>query len=251
MSSTWGEIITDALIEIGAYGINDDIPPEDTQYAVRKINRFLDEWAAREVFAYATRFALYTLTPNHQPHLIGPDLASPDFAASPRPTRIESASIVLTAGTPVDVSVNIRDAAWWAAESAKSTTSTVPTDLYYEPDSPSGALYLWPVPTAAYGLRLQLWSTLTAVPLDAEGNPDLTATFVAPQAYENAAMLTLAEESCETPYGRPMPPTLAARARRARAALIGNNLHSPRIPSVDYGTRGRRSGFNYLTGQPS
>ena len=249
--STWGDIINDALLELSVNAIADPVEAEDQQYLIRKLDRIIDSWAARKAFAYASKFTQYTLTVGHQPHLIGPGLSAPDFAA-PRPVRIESASLVLTDSTPnVDSPIQLRDAAWWANQRVKSLTSSVPTDLYYEPDSPSGALYLWPIPAYAYGLRLETWSVLTAVPLDANGNPDPTQPFVAPQGYENAISLTLAEECCDS-YGRPMPPSLPGRASRARTVVFGNNIHSPRISSADYGAQGKtRGGFNWMTGQPS
>lgn len=251
--STWGDIVNDALLEINAVGIDDPVEAEDSQLAIRKLNRILDQWAARKVFAYDVAFGLYTLTPNHQPHLIGPGLTSPDFAAANRPVRIESASLVLTNSTPnaVDVPINVRDDAWWAAQSLKSLATTFPTDLYYSPAVPNGQLFFWPIPTIAYQVRLEMWSVITAVPLDSNGNPDLTQAFVAAPAYENALTLTLAEESCDV-YGRPMPASLPGRALRARRALQTNNIASPAIASADYGSGSRkRSGFNFYTGQPA
>src|ERR1700722_11046687 len=100
MASSWNQIITDALIEIGAYQLTDPLPAADTQLAIRKLNRILDEWSARRIFAYTVAFTSYTLTAGHSPHLIGPSLTSPDFAASVRPTRIRSAQLILTGLTP-------------------------------------------------------------------------------------------------------------------------------------------------------
>jgi hypothetical protein len=256
MASTWQQLIFDALLEIGVYSSNDALLAEDLAQGTRRLNRILDTWSARKVYAYSQTFQLYTLVPNTAPYLIGPNLTSPNFAtpnASVRPVRIDSIALVLTNVAPsVDVPLNPRDAAWWRNQRIKSLATNVPTDYYYEPDFPSGAIFFWPVPNFAYGARCELWTSVGQVPTDT------TQTFTAPPGYELATMLTLAEESCG-PYTRPVPADLPEKARRARAALESNNAKSPRIASADFGTRGsssgsaggRRGDFNYRSGGPS
>jgi hypothetical protein len=241
------DICTDALFENGAYGIDTPVlSAADGQMALRWLNRRLNAWAALKRYAYNVSFTEYTLTPNHQPHLIGPALNPPDFAAAQRPVRIEGAALVLNNVTPnVDLGLNIRDDAWWQAQTVKSIATTTPTDLYYSPDWPNGALWLWPVPTFAYGLRLEVWGLISAF-------VTLNSVFTLPLGYESALVLTLAEDLCR-PFGRPLTQDLRDAAREARAALQTNNIKSPRIASADYGSSGsrggRRGGFNYYTGQ--
>jgi hypothetical protein len=205
------------------------------------LNQLVNYWAARDCYAYTTTFTVYTLRALHQPHLIGPNLTAPDFAAPIRPVDIKSAAIILTGPMPVDVPVKIRDNAWWANTRAKTVTSSVPADLYYEPDYPNGALWFWPVPSFAYGLRLettvQLHEFLT-----------LDDPFLAPQAYQAAVALSLAEELCDL-WEVPTPANLPRRALKARDALQSNNNLPPRIASADYGTFSSPAGdFNYVTG---
>jgi hypothetical protein len=205
------------------------------------LNQQIDYWSARSCYAWTTTFTTFNLTAGHQPHLIGPGLTAPDFAVSPRPVDIASANIILPGQPPVDVPVRLRDNAWWRAQASKGVHSNVPTDLYYEPDVPSGQLWFWPVPNAAYGVRL-------------EGNVvlqqfvTLDDPFIAPQSYQAAVTLTLAEELCDI-WETAMPPNLARRALKARDALQSNNNLPPRIASADHGTSsGRRGDFNYITG---
>jgi hypothetical protein len=208
------------------------------------LNQQINYWAARGCYAWTTTFQVYTLTPGHQPHLIGPNLSAPDFAVNMRPIDILSANIILPGPSPVDVLVTLRDNAWWKAKAAKSVASNIPTDLYYEADYPNGELWFWPVPTAAYDVRL-------------EGNvvlqqfATLDDCFIAPPAYLAAVTLTLAEELVDI-WGTEMPGNLARRAVKARDALQSNNNLPPRIASADYGTFSRSScgDFNYVTGLP-
>src|SRR5215472_8870966 len=119
-------------------------------------NQQLDYWSARGCYAWTTTFNVFTLTAGHQPHLIGPNLVSPDFALTPRPVNIQSASLMLSGNPQTDQPINIRDKDWWAAQRVKSMTSSVPTDLYYEPhvasasrpSSPSGSSSRSPMPSS-------------------------------------------------------------------------------------------------------
>jgi hypothetical protein len=206
------------------------------------LNQQLDYWAARGCYAWTTAFTTWNLSPGHQPHLIGPNVAPPDFLVNQRPVSIRSASLILSNSSPaVDVPINIRDNAWWAGQRVKSLQSSIPTDLYYEPDVPAGQLWFWPVPNTAYGVRLEGMVVLQQF-------TTLDDCFIAPQAYLAAVTLTLAEELSDV-WGTTMPPNLARRAMKARDALQSNNNLAPRIASADWGTAGGPAGdFSYMTG---
>jgi hypothetical protein len=208
------------------------------------LNQQINYWAARDCYAWTTTFTAYKLTANHHPTLIGPGLTAPDFdSVGMRPTRIVSGSVILdTTNPPVDVPMNIRDNAWWAANRTKTITSNVPTDLYYQTNYPNGELYFWPVPSYPYGVRLEgnvLLQEFTSLDQD----------FIAPQAYQAALTLTLAEELVDI-WGTEMPGNLARRAMKAREALQSNNNLPPRIATADWGTFSRAGApdFNYETG---
>jgi hypothetical protein len=205
------------------------------------LNQQLDYWSARGCYAWTTTFATFNLTPGHQPHLIGPSLPSPDFAVTPRPPHIVSASLVLTGNPGTDQPLYIRDNAWWANQRVKTIQSSIPTDLYYEPDVPNGQIWLWPIPSYPYGIRLESIVTLGQF-------QSLTDVFIAPQAYLAAVALTLAEELVDL-WGTEMPMNLARRAMKARDALQSNNNLAPRIASADWGTFAQpRGDWNWLTG---
>jgi hypothetical protein len=206
------------------------------------LNQQLDYWSARACYAWTTTFFTFTLTPGHQPHLIGPGLSSPDFAVpGQRPVHIASASLILPGAPSTDLPIAMRDNAWWANQRVKSMTTTVPTDLYYEPDVANGQLWFWGVPTMPYGLRLETLITLQQFQA-------LTDCFIAPQAYLAAITLTLAEELSDI-WGTQAPPNLARRAMKARDALQSNNFLPPRIASADWGTFAHpRGDFSWATG---
>jgi hypothetical protein len=218
------------------------LAPSEAADGMLFLNQLIDYWSARGCYSWTTTFPTYTLTPNHQPHLIGPGLTSPDFAANQRPVRIVSANLILNTSSPsTDQPINVRDAAWWSAQRTKAVTSNVPTDLYYEPDVPNGQLWFWMVPTFPYGVRLEVMVQLQQFVA-------LTDAFIAPPSFLAAVALTLAEQLVDL-WGTEMPPNLARRALKARDALQSNNYLPPRIASADWGTNSSpRGDWNWMTG---
>lgn len=243
------DVVTQALQEINSVAQGETAQAGDAQFALQKFNRMLDEWAAQEKYVYSKTFTEYILTPNLQPHTIGPSGAT--FTVTQRPVRIENANIILNTNNPAtNIPLNLRDDDWWSKVRVPGVTSTVPTDLYYSTDWPNGSIYLWPVPTFAYGLQLETWALLNQVPA-------LSSVLNLPPGYLNAIITSLAERLCG-PFGMQVSPTLAMEAKNARVAIQGNNLSSPRAMTLDAGMpdqasrrNGSGGGFNWITGGPA
>lgn len=170
------------------------------QWAFRKLNYLIDSWQAKAGYVYAENFQVFNVTTvGISPYFIGPSPGD-DFAVNQRPVRIESAAFLLNTSSttgPVDLPINIRDRAWWAAQQTKNIQTNVITDLYYDPTWPDGALYFWPVPNAGFQVRLQLWLPLQSYEQITDNliGPGQTEGTI-PQGYRNALMLTLAETLC-------------------------------------------------------
>lgn len=253
------DIITDALIEIGALSPGEaaNLDAEMGQWAFRKLNYLIDTWQAKAGYVYAENFQTFTVgTVGLSPYFIGPSPGS-QLAVNERPVRIESAAFLLnTTGTqgPVDLPITIRDRAWWAAQETKNIQTNVITDLYYDPTWPDGACYFWPVPNAGFQVRLQLWLNLQSYERinDNLNGPGQTEGTI-PPGYRNALMLTLAETLCPGAKIDPSP-MLVEAAKQARIALLGNNAKSPRMSTQDSGMpragarAGTRADFNWATG---
>lgn len=243
------DVVAQAMQEINSLAQGEVPSNDDASYCLKKLNRMLDEWAAENRYVYSKVFTAYPLTPNLQPHTIGPSGAT--FTVSQRPVRIENANIILNSTNPTTrIPLNLRDDDWWSKVRVPGVTSTTPTDLYYSPDWPNGSIYLWPVPTAAYEVEIETWTLLSQLPA-------LTTVVNLPPGYLNAIVCSLAERICSA-FGAQPAATLVMEAKNARVAIQGNNAQSPRAMTLDAGMpdKGSRKGgggggFNWITGGPA
>jgi hypothetical protein len=251
LTYTWNDIVNDALIEIGVASPGDPADNDTVQWAFRKAMNVMDVWQAMRNKVYSYAFTLFTFQANVAPIVMGPSpAATPGWSVPQRPVRIESASLILNAGFPVDLPINIRDKDWWAAKSVKGIQTNVPTDLYPDYAWPDALLYFWPVINVGSQVRLQTWTTVqqSASITDPIGGVNGPGTL--PPAYRTAIMLTLAETLCSGAQ-KEASQTLIATAAAARAAMVGNNAAAPRISLQDSGmpkTGKKRATFNWMTG---
>lgn len=246
------DIINDALIEIGIKAPGDNVDPDVGQWALRKLNYLLDTWSTSKKYVYATIFNDYVLPTNlpvaadgSSNVTIGPG-AGANYYASQRPVKILSASAIINNTTPpVLAPLNINDNQWWAGVTLPGISSMYPTDLFYNPTFPNGQLFLWPISTTNFGLRLETWNIIlqfTSI-TDPIGGPGATATI--PPGYRNALMLSLAESL--QPGSEKSNPLLAVNAAAARVAIFGNNNAVPNISTLDSGMPGNQEGLRSTT----
>jgi hypothetical protein len=208
------DLIKDAMIEINLLALGQEPSGEDASYGLRKLNRLMDTLTARKVFVYAHLFTQYTTVASRAVHTIGP---GGDFdVTAGRPIRIVSAAWVLDndVNTPVDV----QDADWWSQQSIPSQTSTIPTDLYYEPEFPLGKVSLWPIPTVAGTLQLETESLLTQFTA-------LTQAFAMPPGYWD--LITYALSISLVPPGQAIRRTWQRwrrrRSKRSKEITLARN----------------------------
>lgn len=239
---TVSDLITEALVEIRYARAGDTLAPDDATTALAIFNRLLDAWNAERRAVYASAFATYVVTPNLQPHTIGP---SGTFTVTQRPVSLDGASCILNVGTSAQLNlpVVLRDAEWWNSQRTPRLANQLWTDLYYQADWPNGSIYLWPIPTIAYSLQLQTRVLLAEVAL--------TDTFTLPPGYREALTLTLAEQLA-SPFGQILAPQTVQFAAMARARIFANNDSIPNIHTRDSGmpqSRGKnRTQWNYRIG---
>lgn len=240
MATTIRTIGTRAMQEINAIGAGETPSADDLDLVLDKVQRLFDNWNAEHEAAYAEVLTTYTLTAALNPHTLGPTSAT--WTVSQRPVSLEGADIALTTSSPVVyVPMRLITLAEYEALAVPATTTAIPTSLYYEAGWPNGSIYLYPVPSTAYGLRLRTRTLLTALALT------LDTVFTLPPGYLDATILSVAESLWS--FGRETPPALVAAASRARARIFTNNVETPGLVTQDAGMPGGSGGggFNYLS----
>lgn len=229
MATTWADICRDALLELNVFNASSAIANDEITFVFGKAQRLIDNWNADREAVYADAFADYTFTPNLSPHTIGP---GGTFNVTQRPISLDYAALRLSGSSNPYAKIEVRDQAWYQALTVPSLTSSIPTDVYYEPTWPLGNLYFYPVPTTALGVRLWARNVLSALLL--------TDAFSLPPGYKDAITLTLAEMIAQ-PYEKQVSDDLRTAAREARARVFGNNIEVPDLQTADAGMPGRRA----------
>ena len=220
-------LVTDAFAELDVFGAGDPVPADDAAFALGRMNQILALWNAGPHNLSGDTFGAFNVTANRQPHTIGP---TGDYVVGTRPQRIVAAYVIVGTGTSaVRTPVDVRSRDWWAGLSNPAFAGATPTDLYYDPAASNGAIYLWPAPSAAAVLELQLHRLLAQLVL--------TDVVIWPPGVEAALAKTLAEDLA-TPYHKAVPPQLAKAAAHARAVVFGAQSVTPRLRTADVGMPG-------------
>ena len=239
---TGADICYAAALEAGVVGIENPLQPAIASFVLGKLNRLLDNWNADRDAVSATDLATYTLQPNLQPHTIGP---TGTFVTPARPVSIEFANVVINTVSPIvtyQVRIHKSYGEWFAAQAVQNLATQYPNDLYYAATFPNGKLYLWPVPTIAY--QFQIWSRVVL------SAATLAATITFAPGYQDAVILTLAEDLCATAaFQLDLPPRLVIKAAEARQRVFSNNRETPMLETRDSGMPpGAGSYLNWRTG---
>ncbi len=240
---TGADICRSAMQDAMVLGAGEPGDANDIADVLDKANRIVDNWNADDLTAFEERFDQFTLTPLLSPHTIGP---TGTFAATVRPLSIEAANIVDTTVTPnVKVPITVRRYDWYARQPVPGVQVSFPSDLYYQPDFPNGALYLFGVPTVAYKLELWTRSAFTAL--------TLTGTVSLAPGYRDALTLTIAENICPM-FGQLASPDLKDQAAKARARAFASFQQVPNLATRDAGMPNggaSRNTFRWDIGQSS
>lgn len=245
-----------AMVKIGAIDPAEDPSGQEAADVQGQANILIDSWNASRAYVWANTFFTGRLTPNLQPHLIGPGgTANFNQAAGilQRPVKILRASILLNANavapfigqttSRLQVTVHQDKGNWWAAKSAPGVQSVTPTDMYYEEGWPNGSMFMWVVPTVAYPLELLLQTLLSQY--------QLTDTVTLPPGGLMAFLYSLAEMIAPD-FEVAWTPALEQLKRAALRRFTNLNIASPVMGTKDAGipggqTGGKRSDYNYIS----
>lgn len=141
----------------------------------------------------------------------------------------------------------------WREVVVKGITSTLSRALIYDQNfdaSGYGAIYLYPVPSAAFQIVLYVPQTVAAFPLDANGNPDFTTVIALPPSYRPMLISQLA---IIVSIGvSAVSADLEKYAERALSAVMASNVVQTMDPvSCDPATRAsdnNATGWDWIGG---
>ena len=218
-------IILDALKEIGVLAEGDTPTASMADDALRALNRILEMMSNNQSFSPFANHESRALT-GEQSFTIG---VGGDLNTA-RPIRIDTATVDRNG---ISYPVTVIDNQKWDSIVYKAAAGANTVVLYYEATSPLGIVHLWPV---ASGCTLNLRVINQVLYF-----PNLAATLVMPQGYEEYCIKQLAINIFpQYPAGNLSPVTVAA----AKAAMryIGQTNNVVPTMAIDNNLLNQRGG---------
>lgn len=233
------DIISQALREIGAFGVGQTALAMDTNDAFFKLNMMLAQWQKRRYMVYrlvdtfkvSTGLMYYTVGPGGDFDII-------------RPAQIESAFIRFlnnggdfadadfspdfdTNGSQVvDQQLKVILAREDYNQISQKRLTGVPGYIFYDPAMPQGFLYVWPIPNPdIYSIHISTRQSIAQF-------TSLYQEISFPPEYIPALYYNLAVRLAATYQIDPRPDTLAL-AKEAEEVLRGSNSAVPTLQMPD------------------
>lgn len=225
------DLITDALIEIGAAAPQQAPSAEDMQFAMRSLNRMLEAWNTEGLMVYTLNRETFPLTGGQQHYTLGGSASAANWqsASFARPVRIDQASIILNTNPtlPIEIPLAIMNDDEWQELTVKQTPSNFPLKIWISGNFPLNDVWLWPVPTDATNqIMLASWGLVDAF-------TNLSDVVRLPQGYEDAIVSGLAVR-LSTSYGGAPTQELFNRAQTAVARVKAfNSAQEPTYMGFD------------------
>lgn len=225
--ATANDIINRALRIAGVLGQGEASTSAEASDALTALNDMLASWQIKKGLIFHVKEISSALTVSQSTYTIG---SGGDFNTV-RPDYIEYAYIKKNS---VDYPVTVITMEAFKRIISKTVTSDLPDHLYYETGFPLGTLHLYPTPSEANTLYLNVWNILQSF-------SGLTTAVSLPPGYARALVYNLAAELAPE-YGVTLTPEAAKIARDSKMNIIRRNS-SPLVARMDAGIV--RSGDRY------
>lgn len=237
---TGRDAVAAALRKIGVLAAGESVPAQEAEDALDDLNRMIGSWSNEGLMIYESPRESFTLTPGVGSYTIG-DGATFDTV---RPTYLDAATIENQSATPkIELQLNIiRSAIEWSTVMAKSLTSTIPENIYYDRGYPNDTIYLYPIPSVANKLVIYTKKKLSAI-------TDMNSEIVLPPGYDDAIVYNLALRLAPE-YGKQVSEYVMMVAIESKA-LIKRVNHETAIAIPDSIPSGGGGAYNILTGGTS
>jgi hypothetical protein len=206
--ATANGLITKAMRLIGSLGKGEQPDSDEATDGLASLNSMLDAWQIERLMVYQIVQNSHTWPTTTTSRTIG---SGGNFAVQ-RPVRIEAAYAMDSSNQwfPLVVLQNRNE---YDSIVVKSTGSTLPEYLFYDPAYPLGVIYLYPVPSVQLTLKLNTWQTLQSF-------ASLTTDLALPPGYQRAIEFNLAMElAAEYGKGKEIDPQVPFIATQSKAAI--------------------------------
>ena len=230
------DIIGAALRLIGVLAAGETLGGSEANDGRQALNDLVESLSNERLTIFEISRDTHTLTANTNPHTIGTS-GSPNINTA-RPLRIERAGLI-ESGQSIEYPVEIVTEQRYGSIADKTTTSTIPQLLWYEPEFPNAKIHLWPVVSAAQTLVLYTWAALSTF-------SDLTTDVTFPPGYARLLKYNLARELAPE-YGREPSQTLLDIAAEAKGNV--KRLNAPVVEvQCDPALTSDMGSWDYRTG---
>ena len=216
--ATVRSLVTDALIEIGAYGQDETPTASDAQLALRWFQRQLDAWSAERQTMAIQKVVPFTMPSGTSTVTIGPG----GDVDTVRPTWLDRLTYVNPGSSPAqETDVALLDPDMFAAIGIKALQSNYPQQAYYQTslDTVLGSLFVWPQVVTDVDMVLYFPAGI-GVPAT------LDDILLGPPGYQEAYVYQLAERLL-TPFAVQNPTivgSVRANSERAFARMKRPNM---------------------------
>lgn len=218
--ATANDIINDALQAAGVIGVGQIPLAENSQLALRQLNRMVGQWNRKRWLVYQLVDTAFTGT-GAVSYTVG---TAGNFAIA-RPDRIEAAyvrQVNISAPNQVDYPMQILESREDYSRIALKQLSGGPSYyVFYDPAYPTGALYPWPLVSSSYEIHILTKAVLSTLAA-------LATTVSLPPEYEEALQWNLALR-LRPLFQLPPDETVTAMAAASLATIRGANAQIARL----------------------
>ena len=229
------DIIKRSMRLIHVLDADEEPSASESADALAAMNDMLDSWSTDRAYIFTIKEDSVTWPTATQSRTIG---ATGNFVTT-RPTKIGGSSYFTDANSNDYILEQLATKAAYSAIVAKSTSSTLPQYMYYEPSFPDGTLYIWPVPDTSLTIKLHSPEQLTQFTA-------LTTPVSFPPGYKHAFTTSVAEEIAPE-FGVAVPPEVAKSAFKSRTKIRRLNRVVP-VSQVEVSAFSQGRSFNIFTG---
>jgi len=185
------DLLSRSLRLIGVLASGETADASMASDALTSMNGMIDSWKNVGLMIFENQVQSVTLTSGQQTYSIG---LTGDLNVA-RPNSINEAYFV---SNSIEYPISILTEAEWAAIPDKSTSSDVPTKLYYNLSFPLGEINFWPKPSGSLAVNLYTPNPVTKF-------SSINSTVEMPPGYEDLLVYGTAERIAPE-YGKELTP---------------------------------------------